>query len=64
MKHIFIINPAAGKTDGRQKVYDMADALRQNHGASVECLLTTSRGHATVLAREIAEQGDEVRFYA
>ena len=24
MKHIFIINPTAGKTDSRQKIYDMA----------------------------------------
>ena len=28
MKHIFIINPTAGKTDSRQKIYDMAESLR------------------------------------
>mgnify|MGYP003297402659 CR=1 FL=1 len=25
MKHIFIINPTAGKSDSRQRIYDMAD---------------------------------------
>ena len=29
MKHVFIINPTAGKTDSRQKIYDMAEALRR-----------------------------------
>ena len=31
MKHVFIINPTAGKTDSRQKIYDMAEALRTKH---------------------------------
>ena len=64
MKHVFIINPSAGKKDSRQKVYDMADALRERHGVEVECMLTTSRGHATQLARSIAALGEPVRFYA
>ena len=64
MKHIFIINPAAGKADRRQKIYDMADVLREKHGQDVECILTASRGHATAIARERAETGEEVRFYA
>ena len=40
MKHIFIINPTAGKTDSRQKIYDMAESLRQKHGLDVQCILT------------------------
>ena len=28
MKHIFIINPTAGKQDSRQRIYDMAKELR------------------------------------
>ena len=32
MKHVFIINPTAGKSDSRQKIYDMAEKLRQDHG--------------------------------
>ena len=64
MQHIFIINPAAGKSDSRQKIYAMADALRKNHGLDVKCMLTQSPGHATALTRSIAETGEEVRFYA
>ena len=64
LKHIFIINPAAGKKDGRQRVYAMAEALRKKHDLDVECMLTNSRGHATTLTRAIAETGDYVRFYA
>ena len=29
LKHIFIINPAAGKKDSRQRVYTMAEALKK-----------------------------------
>ncbi len=64
MKHIFIINPAAGKTDSRQRVYRMAEALRKDHGLDVECMLTRSPGHATSLTRGIAGAGGGVRFYA
>ena len=64
MKHIFIINPAAGKKDSRQRVYTMAEALKKKHNLDVECMLTKSRRHATALTRAIAETGDYVRFYA
>ncbi len=64
MKHVFIINPAAGKSDSRQRIYQMAEALRQNHGLDVECMLTRSPGHATALTHGIAQSGSGVRFYA
>ena len=32
MKHIFIINPHAGKKDQTARIYDMADRLRERHG--------------------------------
>ena len=35
MKHVFIINPTAGKSDSRQQIYDMAEKLRQGHGLEV-----------------------------
>ena len=53
MKHIFIINPTAGKTDSRQKIYDMAESLRQKHGLDVQCILTKKQGHATEIARRL-----------
>ena len=37
MKHVFIINPTAGKSDSRQKIYDMAEALRTKHDLDVQC---------------------------
>lgn len=64
MKHIFIINPSAGKSDRRQRLYAMADALRQRHEQDVECMLTASPGHAAVIARTLAESGGAVRLYA
>ena len=64
MKHIFIINPTAGKTDSRQKIYDMAESLRQKHGLDVQCILTKKQGHATELAKKLCETGEAQRFYA
>lgn len=64
MKHIFIINPTAGKSDSRQKIYDMADSLRQKHGLDVQCILTKKQGHATELAKKLCETGETLRFYA
>ena len=62
MKHIFIINPTAGKTDSRQKIYDMAESLRQKHGLDVQCILTKKQGHATELAKSSARRARRCGF--
>ena len=64
VKHIFIINPAAGKSDRRQRIYQLAEALRRDHGLDVECMLTRSPGHASALTRGLAAAGGGLRFYA
>ncbi len=64
MKHIFIINPTAGKSDSTRKIYAMAERLRQEHGLDVQCILTKRQGHAVELARELCKTGEELRFYA
>ena len=64
MKHIFIINPTAGKSDSRQRIYDMADSLRTRHDLDVQCILTKRQGHATELAKKLCQTGEELRFYA
>lgn len=64
VKHIFIINPVAGKADSRQKIYDMAERLRTEHGQEVQCILTRRQGHAIEMARELCQTGEELRFYA
>lgn len=64
MKHIFIINPTAGKSDSRQRIYDMAETLRVQHDLDVQCILTKRQGHATELARKLCQTGEDLRFYA
>ena len=64
MKHIFIINPAAGKKNCTAELMAMAKRLENDHGIDVECILTKSVGHACETARSIASGGEDVRFYA
>jgi len=64
MKHIFIINPTAGKRNCTTELMEMAKALEARHGIEVDCILTKRPGHATETARSIAETGEDVRIYA
>ncbi len=64
MKHIFIINPTAGKRNCTTELMEMAKALQARHGLDLECILTKQPGHATETTRAIARQGRPVRFYA
>lgn len=64
MKHIFIINPAAGDRNCTAEVMEKAKALGERHGLAVECILTKRPGHGMETARAIAETGEEVRLYA
>ncbi len=64
MKHIFIINPTAGKRNCTTELMEMAKALQARHGLELECILTKQPGHATETTRAIARQGRPVRFYA
>ena len=64
MKHVFIVNPKAGKKDQRARIYEMADALRDRHGLDCAVMLTDRPGGATDMARSLAESGEPVRIYA
>ena len=64
MRHIFIINPRAGKRDQTARIYDMADRLRQNHGLTCACMLTDRPWAAADMARRLAETGEALRLYA
>ena len=64
MRHIFIINPRAGKRDQTARIYGMADRLRDVHGLNCTCMLTERPGGARAMTRELAETGEELRFYA
>lgn len=64
MKHVFIINPTAGKKDCTARMMEMAKALAARHNLDVECILTKRSGHAMETARSLAERGEPLRIYA
>ena len=64
MKHVFIINPTAGKKDCTARMMAMAKDLAARHGVETECILTKSANHAMETARALAESGQELRLYA
>ena len=62
MKHVFIINPTAGKRDCTARVMDMAKDLAARRGLETECILTRQPGHAMETAGNLARSGQEVRL--
>ncbi len=64
MKHVFIINPAAGKRDRAAELMAAAKRLKERHGLDVETVLTRRPGHAAETARTAAQRGGPVRIYA
>lgn len=63
MKHVFLINPRAGKRDRTARFRRLADRLAAAHGLEVSCLLTDRSGGAEAAARALAETGEPVRLY-
>ena len=64
MKHLFIINPAAGSYD-RTKEYSVAiHEICSARGLDYQIEVSTAPGECTRLAREAARSGEEVRLYA
>ena len=63
MKHVFLINPRAGKGDRAARLQAMAKRLAAAHGLEVSCLLTDRPGAAESLARALAETGEPLRLY-
>ena len=62
MKHVFIINPTAGKTDRTKEIREQIHKLTTCD--PVEIHLTRAQGEAEHIARTVAQSGDEVRVYA
>ena len=62
MKHIFIINPAAGKSDKTAEYTAKIQAACE--GLDYEIVTSKCAGDCTRLAREAAQTGEEVRIYA
>ena len=64
MKHLFIINPRAGKKNCTARLMEQIEALRRNHDIECEIVLTARPGDAKNAARRAAESGEDVRIYA
>ena len=64
MKHFFIVNPAAGKSDRTAEYREMIDAAFAPRGLSYELLVSGAPGECRTLARQAAQSGEEVRLYA
>ena len=64
MKHLFIINPAAGSHDRTEEYSEVIHKLCREKGLSYEIRVSTAPGEATRIAREAAQSGEEVRLYA
>ena len=60
MKHLFIINPAAGKKNSTARLEEALARLSFDH----EVLYTHQAGDAEEFARRAAQSGDEIRIYA
>jgi len=64
MKHIFIVNPAAGKCDRSVQVKNIAETVLGGQGLEYDVLISKGPGDCTRLAREAAETGEAMRLYA
>jgi diacylglycerol kinase (ATP) len=64
LRHVFLINPRAGRQDRTKALYAMAEGLRRQHGLVCTCMLTGRPGGATEIARRLAETGEALRIYA
>ncbi len=60
MKHLFIINPAAGKKGSTAELEKLLGALSFEH----EVVYTKEAGDAEHIARAAAQTGEELRIYA
>ena len=64
MRHIFIINPAAGKFDHTGEFTQTILAACEKAGVICEILVSRAPGDCTRIAQAAAASGEEVRIYA
>lgn len=64
MKHVFIINPAAGKYDHSGQFRETIETACGARGLDYEILVSGQRGDCREFARKAAQSGEEVRLYA
>ena len=64
MKHCFILNPAAGKTDRTAELSAAITGLCERRGLDYAIAVSCSPGQCETLAREMTEGGEPCRIYA
>ena len=64
MKHLFLVNPAAGKYDHTQEISARVKALCEARGLRYEIRVSQAPGDCTAFTRAAADTGEELRIYA
>lgn len=64
MRYVFVINPAAGKTDASASLLPRIYAAAGRAGIRPEIAVTNGPGHAREIAARCAESGEPTRLYA
>ena len=64
MKHLFIINPAAGSRNRTDDYSQAIHSICKEKGLAYEVRVSTAPGECTRIAREAAQTGEELRIYA
>ena len=64
MKHLFIINPAAGSRNRTEEYSEVIHKICRARELSYEIRVSTAPGECTRIAREAAQGGEELRIYA
>ena len=64
MKHVFIVNPAAGKCDRTVQIKENVEQLFRNREERYEVKISKGPGDCIRLAKEACEAGEPVRLYA
>ncbi len=64
MKHLFIINPAAGSKDRSAKYRKMIEEVCIQKGVDFEIRVSLAPGNCAQIAREAAQTGEEYHIYS
>lgn len=64
MKHIFVINPAAGQGKSLDFIKPRIEEIAKKDGLDYEIIVTQKQGDGIEIVKERAKSGEELRFYA
>lgn len=64
VRHVFILNPKAGKKQTALNLVPQIEAFFKRYPMEYTVHITTAKGEATAFVKEQAALGDPVRFYA